>query len=63
MPATDTPQTTTVNPRQVADVLGVHLNTVYTLLDEEKLRSFRVGRMRRVRLADLEEFMASGGTR
>lgn len=61
MPADAAPLT--LSTRQVADALGCSLNTIYKLLDSGGLRSFYVGTRRRVRLADLEEFMANGGAR
>jgi excisionase family DNA binding protein len=54
---------TTVTPAQVAEQLHLHINTVYRLLGNGKIPSFFAGQQRRVRVADLETFMANGGAR
>ena len=42
---------------EVAGRLGVHERTVYNLIARRELRSIRIGRCRRVLLADLKAFM------
>ncbi|WP_062906410.1 helix-turn-helix domain-containing protein [Mycobacterium avium] len=63
MPTTDTDaRLASVTPEQIAyEYLLVHPNTVYKLLRGRAIPSYRVGRQWRVRVADLEEFMADGG--
>ncbi|MCG5431807.1 helix-turn-helix domain-containing protein [Mycobacterium sp. MYCO198283] len=53
----------TLSTQQAANALGCSLNTLYKLLETGSLHSFRVGRRLRIRLSDLEQFMANGGTR
>ena len=42
---------------EAAEVLGIGRTTVYTLLKSGALRSVHVGRSRRIRSVDLEEFI------
>lgn len=46
-----------LTPKQVADILQVKLITVVTYLRSGALRGVKVGRLWRVRSADLEEFL------
>lgn len=47
-----------LNPRQVADWLGVKLDTVYRLKDKpDGLKAYRVGRGVRFRPEDVEEYL------
>nr|WP_325238064.1 helix-turn-helix domain-containing protein [uncultured Oscillibacter sp.] len=48
---------TVLTPRDVMDILGIGKNTVYALLNSERLRGFRVGRSWRIAVEALEEFM------
>ena len=42
---------------EVADLLGVHVNWIYTEAKAGRLPSVLVGRQRRFRLADLERWL------
>ncbi|MDQ0352482.1 excisionase family DNA binding protein [Alkalibacillus filiformis] len=42
---------------EVADFLGVHINTVYSLCRTKELPSFKVGNNRRIRTDALIEFI------
>lgn len=44
--------------REVADILHVHRYTVYRLLDEGKLRGFRVSNRWRIPENELDRFMS-----
>ncbi len=46
--------------RQVAVILGVSLPTVDRLIHEKTLRSFKVGRARRIPRQAVEEFLGAG---
>jgi excisionase family DNA binding protein len=63
MPTDTTDTRLAITPAQVAGQLQLHLNTVYRLLRDGKIPSFYVGQQRRIRVSDLEEFMANGGAR
>jgi excisionase family DNA binding protein len=52
-----------LNVRRVADIVGCHPNTVYRLIADGSLPSFRIGHALRVRTEDLDAFMANGGAR
>lgn len=45
-------------PKEVAQILGVHQETVYLLIRNDGLPSIRVGRARRVDSASLAEWIA-----
>lgn len=55
---TDENEATTFTPSQVAERLGMSRTHVYTLLDRGEIPFDRVGRDRRVHLADLTAFEA-----
>lgn len=48
-----------LSPQEVADLLGVHRETVYAWMRDGRIRSCRAGRVRRIRRVDLEAFMNS----
>jgi excisionase family DNA binding protein len=47
-----------LTPEDVADVLRIGRTRVYDLINTGVLRSLKIGRLRRVRRIDLEEFIA-----
>jgi len=47
-----------LTPVQAAQALGVGRSTVYELMREQTLPSVRIGSARRVRVADLEAYVA-----
>ena len=47
-----------LTPVQAAQALGVGRSTVYELMREQTLRSVRIGSARRIRVADLEAYVA-----
>ena len=49
--------------RGAAQFLGVSCDTVYKLVHAGQIRSARVGRQFRISVAELEAFLASGGSR
>jgi excisionase family DNA binding protein len=46
-----------LTPEEVAEVLGIGRSTVYNLIAERLLRSFKIGRSRRVLVSDLDEYI------
>jgi len=56
------PGTLAFSVNQVAWVLGVSPNTVWTMVSAEVLPSFTVGRRRLVSRAAVEAFISAGGT-
>ena len=46
-----------LTPEEVAEVLGIGRSTVYNLLGEHLLRSFKIGRSRRVLVSDLQAYV------
>ena len=47
-----------LTPEQLADYLGCGRTTAYQLLREERIPSFKVGRLRRIRATDVDRFVA-----
>ncbi len=56
-PATNRPQFLSIN--EAAEYLGVCTTFVYERVYSKELRSFKFGRVHRIRRTDLEEFAAS----
>lgn len=50
-----------ISRREAAAILGCSYNHVYKLTEQGKIPIFRVGKLVRIRLSDLDDFMASGG--
>lgn len=46
--------------QEVADVLGVHVNTVKALIAKKKLQAFKVGRVLKVNKSDLQRYVGLG---
>ncbi|PPH21701.1 helix-turn-helix domain-containing protein [Rathayibacter toxicus] len=46
-----------LTPEEVAEVLGIGRSTVYNLIGEHLLRSFKIGRSRRVLVSDVQEYV------
>lgn len=42
--------------KEVADVLGVHVNTVKSLISKGEIPAFKVGRVLRINKADLKRY-------
>ena len=55
------PETLALSVNQVAWVLGVSPNTVWTMVGQGLLPSFVVGRRRLVSRVEVEAFISSGG--
>lgn len=51
-------ETLLLTPVQAAQALGVGRSTVYELMREQTLPSVRIGSARRIRVADLEAYVA-----
>jgi excisionase family DNA binding protein len=47
-----------VSPHQLAKCLGVHPNTAYKMIADGEIKSYAVGKRRRVLVSDLDEFIA-----
>lgn len=47
-----------LTPRDVAEVLHIHRYTVYKLLDEGKLKGFRISNRWRIPEEELDRFMS-----
>lgn len=47
-----------VKPIEVARTLGIPPKAVYRLIAEKRLLAFRVGRLLRIRVRDLDSFIA-----
>jgi excisionase family DNA binding protein len=47
-----------LSPEQLAEYLGCGRTVVYQLLREGRIRSFKVGRLRRIRATDVDQFIA-----
>jgi excisionase family DNA binding protein len=47
-----------LNPRQVAELLGVSVPFAYLLAAERRIPSFKIGTCRRFSLADVKAFLA-----
>ena len=45
-----------LRPEEVQNYLGIGKNTVYRLIQSGELKGFRVGKLWRIRLKDLEKF-------
>ena len=52
--ATKQEQARWLSPREVAEVFGVHSDTIYKLVAEDRVPHLRVGRAIRFRLEDIE---------
>jgi excisionase family DNA binding protein len=52
-----------VNAAEAARVLGINVNTVYELANQGRIPAFRVGRLWRFSLTELEGWIAKGGHR
>ena len=52
-----------LSPQEVADYLGVHVNRVYELVKDRRLKGTKVGRLLRFDYRDLQEFKERNGTR
>ena len=48
-----------LNPREAAQSLGVSRSTLYSLLASGELRSVSVGRLRRIKATDLDDYVAT----
>lgn len=46
-----------LTPEEVAEMLGIGRSTVYNLIGEHLLRSFKIGRSRRVLVSDVQEYV------
>lgn len=57
LPDHTTPKRLVLTVEQARDVLGVSLASLYRLMERGELRSFKVGRLRRVAMADLEDYV------
>jgi excisionase family DNA binding protein len=51
-----------VNAAEAARVLGININTVYELANQGRIPAFRVGRLWRFSLPELEKWIATGGS-
>ncbi|QNE45863.1 helix-turn-helix domain-containing protein [Glaciihabitans sp. INWT7] len=51
-----------LTPEEVAEVLGIGRSTVYNLIGEHLLRSFKIGRSRRVLVSDVQEYVDNLGS-
>ncbi len=59
-PTPTTPRTPTLlTPQQAAETLGVHRRTLYRILSRNGLPAIRLGRLTRIRAADLEKMIDS----
>lgn len=45
------------SPTEAADYLGIGRTTLYSLLAEGRVRSLKIGRLRKVRRADLDSYV------
>ena len=52
-----------VDRREAAEILRCSYPQIIRLTSDGRIPVYRVGRLVRIRLADLERFMAEGGTR
>jgi len=52
-----------LSPQEVAEYLGVHVNRIYELVKDHRLRATKVGRLLRFDYRDLKEFKERNGTR
>ena len=43
--------------QDVADVLGIHVNTVKKLINDEKLPAFKIGRVLKIHKADVMRYV------
>lgn len=50
-----------LTPKQVAEILHVHINTLYRYIDEGKLKVVRMGGLLRIKEVDLQEYISKGG--
>ena len=48
-----------LTPEDVASILKIGRTRVYALLNSEDLRSFKIGKSRRIRRVDLDDFIAN----
>lgn len=46
-----------LSPEELADYLGIARSTAYELLRTGEIRSFKLGRLRRIRRRDVEQFV------
>jgi len=46
-----------LSTQEVADVLGIHVNTVKALITKKKLQAFKVGRVLKINKADLQRYV------
>ncbi len=51
------PSPLAVNPAQAAQLIGVTRSTIYLLIASGELPSFTVGRARRIRISDIDEWI------
>jgi excisionase family DNA binding protein len=51
-----------LTPAEVADILNVHINTIYKLLNSSSLVGFRMGHAWRIRKKELIAFLQNGGS-
>ena len=49
-----------LDTQDLSDLLGVHINTVKVWLREGKIKSFKIGKARRVHKADLLNYVGLG---
>jgi excisionase family DNA binding protein len=47
-----------LSPQELSGVLGLGRTSTYALLTSGKIRSLRIGRLRRVRRVDVDRFIA-----
>jgi excisionase family DNA binding protein len=47
-----------VSPSEAADLLEVSRNTIYRLMERGEIRSFHIGRARRILVSEIERFAA-----
>jgi excisionase family DNA binding protein len=61
-PGTNDPEPIAVDRRTAAKLLNCSYWQMFQLTNDGRIPSFRVGRLVRVRLSDLDDFMSNGGS-
>ena len=56
-PASERPSPLAVTPEQAAEMLSLHRSMIYKLMASGELPSLKVGRARRIRLSDIEDWL------
>lgn len=57
MEATKTTVREVFSPSEAADYLGIGRTTLYSLIADGQIRSLKIGRLRKVRRADLDSYV------